>query len=102
LINHLVGLSPLWQYLVAGDFLGFIQAVYTSVLGLYFYGMLILIIFSPIFLKTRSAVYLMIIWLVSGFALIGSLPAGFYQIGAIILYLSGGGALYYLFRNMRD
>ena len=97
-----VGLSPLWQYLVSGDFLGFITAVYTSVLGVYFFGMMILLVFSPIYLKTRSAVYTMIIWLTSGFALIAILPAGFYQLGAIFIYLSGGGALYYLFRNMRD
>jgi hypothetical protein len=102
LINPGVALDPLWQYLVNGDFTGYINAVYTSVVGVYYYGLLILFILMPMYLRSRSVVYVMIFWLVTGVGLINLLPAGFYQIGGAILYLTGGGLLYFLFRNMRD
>ncbi len=99
MINGLVALGALWNYIIDGDLIGYVNAVYTGVVGPFYFGFLILIVLMPLYLRSRSAIYVMIFWIVTGVGLINILPAGFYQIGAALFYLVGGGLLFYVFRS---
>lgn len=95
----IVALGSLWNYIINGDLVGYINAVYTGVVGPFYFGFLVLFVLMPLYLRSKSAIYVMIFWIVTGVALIQILPAGFYQVGAGLFYLIGGGLLFYVFRS---
>ena len=51
------------QYLQGGDLVGFIIAVYTSLIGEIFFGLIILIVSIPLYLRTQSVMYCSILWI---------------------------------------
>lgn len=58
--------DPLIQSLLDGNVIGFVVACYTSVMGQYFYGMLLLIFFGGLYNETRSIPLCAILWLLLG------------------------------------
>jgi len=61
-----VATDPFIQYLIEGDILGFIIACYTSPMGELFYAFVLLLIFTPLYLRTRSVGLCAILWLLLG------------------------------------
>lgn len=93
-----VGEPPtgLFQYLQAGDFLGFIMAAWTLLLRQVFWVLPYFIIFVPLYIKTESPEYCTIIFiLLSGFFLL-FMPAEAGAVAMVFLSLSLGFLLYKL------
>ena len=72
----MVTIEVLLQYLYEGDFLGLLQAIYVSAFQSsdLFYGVLTLLLTSPIYLRTKSLLLLCIIWILIGGFLITTMP----------------------------
>jgi len=66
ILDFLLSVDPLWQYLLEGDFLGFITACYTLLIGEGFYAYLMLVTFGIVYLRTRSLTLIAIMWTIMG------------------------------------
>lgn len=75
------------QYLLKGDLIGFINAVYTSLIGELWFAIPLMIIFIPLYIKTRSIAYCALLWMLLGGILIGLLPAQAATVGSIFVIL---------------
>jgi len=98
----MVDIQALLQYLYEGDILGFVQAVYVSAFKSVdlFYGFLMLLFTTPLYIRTRSLIFLSILWiLVGGWFLVATpLVSGL----AILLMILGLAALLFkLFMYVR-
>lgn len=87
-------ISLLLTYLMAGDYLGFIMACYTTRIGQLAYVLVILMFTIPLALRTQSVTYVAIVWMILGVIFQTAVPL----IGpaTVILEILGIGAL--LFR----
>jgi len=85
------------QYLVQGDLIGFVLAIFTSSMGEYFYGLLILFITVPVYMRTQSLTYVYLLWACSGLLLLPLIPLGAYSVAGILITVGGAGILYKLF-----
>ena len=84
----------LGQYLAKGDLIGFINAVYTNLIGEFWFAIPLLFITLPLYLKTGSLEFVAIVWMLTGSALIAILPAMASTVGTIFLVLGIGILLY--------
>ena len=84
------------QYLMQGDFIGFINAVYTSILGELWFAIPLLILFVPLYIKTESLEFCAILWILIGGLLIAMLPAMAATTGTLLLVLGLAVLLYRL------
>lgn len=94
--------ATLIQFLYEGDFLGFLQAVYVSAFQKpdVFYGMLVLLFTSPLYIRTRSLLLLAILWSLLGTLFIVSMPmiAG---LGVFLWIMAVGPLLWKLYVTFR-
>lgn len=58
--------DPLLTYLINWDFLGFVTACYTSVMGQGFYAFVLTIFFGIIYNRSRSLALCAVLWLLLG------------------------------------
>ena len=84
------------QYLMNGDLIGFINAVYTSLLGEIWYAIPLAIIFIPLYIKTGSLTFCSIMWILLGSLLVGLLPARAATVGTTFIILGIAVLLYKL------
>jgi hypothetical protein len=91
--------SNWWQWLIEGDLLGFLQAIYVTVFGSadVFYGLVFMLISGAILIRTRSLVLLTILYLLVGPFLIVAVPF-LSGLGILLSILGVGGLLFELFR----
>jgi len=85
------------QYLLQGDLVGFIFAVFTSSMGEYFYGIIVLVLTVPLYIRTQSLTYVYLLWALLGGILTALLPLGVLSVANIFLALGIGGLLYKLY-----
>jgi len=76
--------SPLFQYLLEGDFIGFILACYTTTIGSVFYAISIFFVSAVIYIRQRSLFIVSIIWLFVGGAFIGL----FWEFSAVAVWFT--------------
>jgi len=86
----------LTQYLMQGDFFGFINAVYLSILGELWFAIPLMILFVPLYIKTESLEFCAILWILIGGSLIAILPAMAATTGTLLLVLGLAVLLYRL------
>lgn len=90
--------ATLVQFLYEGDIFGFIQAVYVSAFtnSDVFYGMVVLLFTSPLYIRTRSLLLMSIMWMLLGSLFIVAMPivAG---LGIFLWILAVGPVLWKLF-----
>jgi len=90
------------QFLWAGDYLGFIQAVYVSAFQSadLLYGVILLLFMAPLYIRTRSLLLMSILWILLGSLFLVAMPI---VSGLAILLLSFGlaGMFYKLFMRVR-
>lgn len=95
---------PLWPYIVVGDLIGLVIAVYATTMGAFFFAALLLIFSLPLYIRTQSLTYCVIVWVVcSGLVLTLvplSLPATVLHVISIFIVLAVGGILYTLFGRL--
>jgi hypothetical protein len=89
-------------YLKNQNFVGFLVAIYTSIMGELFYGMLILIITIPLYLRTQSLIYCAIVWLVLGSFFAAILPVSASHIAYFFIAISLTSILYKLLTREKD
>ena len=72
----MVDVGTLLQYLVTGDYLGLLQAIYVSAFlsADIFYGVLIMLFTAPLYIRTKSLLLLCIMWIMLGSLVIVALP----------------------------
>ncbi len=58
--------DQIWVYLTNLDLLGFITACYTTRIGEFFYGFIMLVVMVAIYLRTESLTYCIIVSLLIG------------------------------------
>jgi len=85
-------------YLWAGDFFGFIIAVYTSSFGSVdiFFGVVIILVMVPLYIRTKSLMFMSILWILLGslFLIATPLISG---LAVLLLVLGIGSMLFELF-----
>jgi len=89
--------TTLLQYLLNGDLIGFINAIYISLIGELFYGLIVLMVTVPIYIRTQSLGYVCIVWLLVGALLQVVLPVATFNIGWVFIVLGLAGILWKLF-----
>lgn len=92
-------LTSLWQFLGEGDLLGMLQALYVMVFQSpdIFYGLLAMLGFGAIYIRTRSLILLSILWLLVGTVLVVALPFVM-GLGVVLIILGVAGVFYQLFK----
>lgn len=101
------GANPSWfpflDFLWAGDYLGFIQAIYVSAFQSadLFWGVVILLFMAPLYVRTRSLLFMSILWILLGSLFLVAMPI---VSGLAILLLSFGiaGMFFKLFMRTRS
>ena len=95
----MVDIWTLLQFLAEGDLVGFLQALYVMVFSSadIFYALLAMLGMGAIYIRTRSLIFLSILWLLVGGFFIVALPlvAG---LGVVFLILGVAGLLFQLFK----
>jgi len=89
------------QYILKGDLIGFLSAIYMQSMGQYFYVLLVLVVLIPVYMKSQSLTYcyLILVFAGAGTLLSGLLPLGSLNVAHVLLALGGGGLLYRLFSS---
>lgn len=72
----MVDVATLVQYLFEGDYLGFIQAVYVSAFQSadIFYALIMLLFTAPLYIRTKSLLFVSIIWILLGGLFLVAMP----------------------------
>lgn len=93
---------PFLDFIWAGDYLGFIQAIYISAFQSadLFYGVILLLFMAPLYIRTRSLLLMSILWILLGSFFLVAMPI---VSGLAILLLSFGlaGMFFKLFMRVR-
>jgi hypothetical protein len=76
--------SPLFQYILAGDFLGFVLACYTTTVGSVFYAVCIFFVSAVIYIRQKSLFIVSLIWLFIG----GSYITLFWEFSAVAVWFT--------------
>lgn len=84
------------QYLMQGDLIGFINAVYLNLLGEAWYIIPYFIIFALCYIKTESLEYCAILWILLSGVLLYTFPTQAATVGALFLILGIAIILYRL------
>jgi hypothetical protein len=92
------GVSLLWQYLLAGDFVGFIFACYTVILGQIFFAWIGTLIGAALYILLKNIAVLGIIWILLGAILIPTMPI-VSPIAIFLLVIGIATVLYKLFQH---
>lgn len=94
-----VSVTPFWQFLYAGDMIGFFSgllAVSFSSLDVAL-GMISLVFMVPLYLKTKSLLLLCIVWILLGSFLVVAMPV-ISPLAILFVSLGIAGLIYKLFR----
>lgn len=89
-------MSDLLSYLLQGNLLGFVNAVYTSILGELWFAIPLMLLFIPLYIKTESIEFCAILWVLLGGILVGLLPGIASTTGTLLLVLGIAAILYRL------
>jgi len=89
------------QYLVQGDLIGFILAIYTRPMGQIFYGLLMLIPSFTIYMKTQNLTYVYILWAGLSSVMLTMLPLAAFSVAHVFLALGAMGLLMKLVITLR-
>lgn len=94
-------LDPFWTYLIEGDLLGMVSALWVSAVGEWIYGVTIMSLAIMLYGRVENFFYLAIVWVLAGGVLIVMIPMAGWGLLAIGLYFSIGGLLFYLTMRIR-
>ena len=100
--NILIAQSLITQYLMQGDYSGFIIALYTQSMGDLFFGLVLLGASIPIYLKTQSIGFISILWILVFGALELWIPTPALNLGKVILVIAVGVMIFTTFINVRS
>lgn len=93
--------TTLWQYVISGDLLGLVVAVYISRMRGIFYGVVLLLMSVPIYIRTQSLTYCLILWVLCSGLLFYFMPIVSQSIIGLFAVLTLGGLIFMLFSRLR-
>jgi hypothetical protein len=93
--------NALWQFLFAGDFVGLVVAVYTTKMGEYFFAALMLLLGVPLYIRTQSLTFVVLLWVLCSGLLLAFVPLMVSKIVGLFIILAVGGILFMLFSRLR-
>jgi hypothetical protein len=98
-----VSIATLLQFLVEGDWLGFLQAVYVAAFGSadIFYAVLIMMFMSPLYIRTKSLLLVCILWILIGGGIITVAPL-LSNLAMFLMVFGIAGILYRVFIQRGD
>jgi hypothetical protein len=90
----------IWIYLISGDFLGALQALFLGAFGFLdlVYGLGAMLFIVPLYLRTKSLLLISIVWMILGTFFITVMPM-VSGLAVLFIALGIGGLLYRLFRG---
>ena len=88
------------QYVIIGDFLGFLNAMYTVTLADFFYGGIFMIFIIPIYSRTQSWLYVSATLIFLSTFFYALTPTAAIPILKVVIVISIGGTLFYLFTRV--
>jgi len=96
----ILNVKPFWMYLMSGNFLGFLGAIFLSAFLLQdiLVGVICMLFLIPIYLRTRSLLLLCILWILIGGSIILIAP-GLSALALLFLILGVAGVFWRLVRN---
>jgi hypothetical protein len=92
------GNNLLWQYLFVGDFIGFIFACYTSIMGEIFFAWIATMIGAAVYIRLKNLAVMGIIWILVGTILIPAMPV-VSPLAIFLLVIGIATVLYKLFQH---
>ena len=94
----MVDIATLLQFLYEGDWLGFLQAVYSAAFGSadIFYAVAIMAFMAPLYIRTKSLMLVCILWILIGTALIAAMPL-LSNLAVFLMVCGLAGVIYKLF-----
>lgn len=86
--------NPFTPFFQEGDWLGFLQAAYVFSFGSadLFYGFLIMLFMSPIYIKTRSLLLMVVLWILVGGGIVAAIPM-LANVGVFLMVIGVAGLL---------
>lgn len=92
-----INVQPFWQYFFNGNFIGGLNALYLQAFGLedIVIGVVLLIVFAPLYIKTKNLLLCSIVWILLGAGFVTMVPA-LSGLAVILLILGISGVLYKL------
>ena len=100
-LSPIVYQNLITQYLVVGDFTGFIIALYTQSMGDLFFGVVLLGMSIPLYMKTESIGFVSILWIMVFGILELWIPTPALNLGKVILVIAVGVLLFNTFMRTR-
>lgn len=98
----MVSVATLIQYILTGNYLGLLQAVFVSAFlsADTFYGALLMLFTTPLYIRSKNLMFLVVIWILLGTAFLVALPmvAG---LGLFLTIMGLGGVFFKLLISMR-
>ena len=89
------------QYLYNGDFLGFFAAFYTEAMGGIFWGFLIYMVITPLYMQTENIGYVIVAILLLSSGIVALVPISAYGIVGLFLALGIGGIMTLVYTRYR-
>lgn len=96
------GMDLFWQYLLAGDFIGFFISIFNSQMEGMFLGFLLFIFAVPLYIRTGSLTYILVLWVLCGGLFSYFLPVIGDQVVGVLLPLALGGLVFLLVTRFRS
>jgi len=85
-----LALQELLQKVIEGDWLGVVDAVYTDLIGAWFYAFILLLTHTMIYLKTRDIGVVTVIGIISSAVMLAVLPAPAQTVAFVFMVLFVG------------
>lgn len=96
----ILNVKPFWMYLMSGNFIGFLSAIFLSAFLLQdiLVGVICSLFLIPIYIRTKSLLLLCVLWILIGSTIIAVAP-GLSALAVLFLILGVAGVFWRLVRN---
>ena len=98
--SSLVNGTTITTYLGAGDYIGLALSPYTLLLGDMFGGVLMFAIMMPLYNRTQSLDYCIVVWTMLSAVVTAALPLTTFRLAYIFLIFGSAAMLYRMFMPM--
>ncbi len=88
-----------YSILMTGDLINGITCVYTSVLGYWFYAIMMLVAITGMYFKSHNVTFVAVMGIISGFTMASLFPPEIHQFGYVMVALALTGVFYKVFKG---
>lgn len=99
---HKVAADLIQQYLMTGDMMGFIIAIFSQSIGSVFFGIVLMGFSVPIYTRTQSIGLIALIWFIVWGFIEMIVPTPAMSLGKVVMAFAGAVILYRTFMGRSD